>query len=90
MIMTVKTEHGTYECRELTFKDRRTLHRMEVEAVDIDGQFAPSKYYDIIEWVMYHAFEDPEPVLGKLSDTEIDMVIGDIYTAYKKPSKKKK
>ena len=90
MIMTVKTEHGTYECRDLTFKDRRTLHRMEVEAVDIDGQFAPSKYYDIIEWVMYHAFEDPESELGTLSDTDIDMVLSAIYTAYKKPSKKKK
>ncbi len=88
--MTVKTKHGTYECRELTFKDRRILHRQEVEAVDIDGKFEPSKYYDIIEWIMYYAFDNPEEILGSLNDIEIDMVISEIYSAYKKPSKKKK
>lgn len=88
--MTVKTKHGTYECRDLTFKDRRKLHRMEVAAIDIDGKFEPSKYYDVIEWVMDYAFDDPEANLGELSDVEIDVVLSDIYEAYKKPSKKKK
>ena len=35
--MTIKTEHGKFECRDLTFKDRRALHRLEVQAIDKDG-----------------------------------------------------
>lgn len=88
--MTVKTEHGKFECRDLTFKDRRTLHRLEVQAIDSDGTFQQSKYYDVIEWVMEFAFDDAESVLGHLSDVEIDSVLTSIYSAYKIPPKKKK
>ena len=37
--MTVKTDHGEFECADLTFKDRRVLHRLEVQAIDSDGVF---------------------------------------------------
>ena len=88
--MTVKTDHGDFECRELTFKHRRELHRLEVQAVDSDGNFQQDKYYDVIEWVMNFAFANPEQALSHLNDVEIDLVLTEIYTAYKKPSKKKK
>ena len=57
--MTIKTEHGKFECRDLTFKDRRALHRLEVQAIDKDGNFQQDKYYDVIEWVMDFAFANP-------------------------------
>ena len=43
--MTIKTKHGDFECRDLTFKRRRELHRLEVQAVDSDGNFQQDKYY---------------------------------------------
>tara|TARA_R100000742_G_C4268258_1_gene86616 strand:- start:1064 stop:1330 length:267 start_codon:yes stop_codon:yes gene_type:complete len=88
--MTVKTEHGDFECRDLTFKDRRALHRLEVQAIDSDGNFQQDKYYDVIEWVMNYAFIDAESTLGHLNDIQIDNVLTEIYSAYKEPQKKKK
>ena len=87
--MTVKPEHGTFECRDLTFKDRRALHRLEVQAIDTEGNFQQDKYYDVIEWVMNFAFAEPEKYLGHLDDVKIDIVLAEIYTAYKRPPKKK-
>ena len=86
--MTVKTSHGSFEIRELTFKDRRELHRLEVktykeEEIDIE------KYYDVLEWVMVFAFKDPEKSLGKLDDNAIDDVLSSVYQEYKGINKKK-
>ena len=87
--MTVKTKHGKFECRELTFKDRRKLHRLEVTTLDADGSINLDKYYDVLEFIMRFAFADPEAALGHLGDTEIDTVLSEIYTRYKNPPKKK-
>jgi hypothetical protein len=86
--MTVKTPHGDFKVRELSFKDRRELHRLEVktfkgEELDIE------KYYDVLEWVMTFAFEDPEKILGKLDDNAIDEILSEIYSEYKGMNKKK-
>lgn len=86
--MTVKTPHGDFKVRELSFKDRRELHRLEVktfkgEELDIE------KYYDVLEWVMDFAFEDPEKSLGKLDDNAIDEILSAIYSEYKGMNKKK-
>ena len=56
--MTVKTDHGEFECRDLTFKDRRELHRLEVSAVSTDGTVDSGKFYTVLEWVMEFAFKD--------------------------------
>ena len=87
--MTVKTKHGEFECRELTFKDRRKLHRLEVTTLDADGSINLEKYYDVMEFVMTYAFSNPEAELGHLEDTEIDTVLSEIYNRYKNPPKKK-
>ena len=86
--MTIKTPHGSFEVRELTFKDRRELHRLEVktfksEEIDIE------KYYDVLEWVMVFAFKNPEKALGKLDDNAIDEVLSIVYQEYKGINKKK-
>lgn len=87
--MTIKTKHGEFECRELTFKERRALHRIEINALNEDGSVNLDKYYDVMEWIMQHAFEDAEKALGHLDDNEIDTVLSDIYSRYKNPPKKK-
>ena len=87
--MTIKSEHGTFECRELTFKDRRELHKLEISAVDMNGNVDSSKFYTVLEWIMDFAFEDAEKELSHLDDNQIDVVLMDIYNKYKVPSKKK-
>lgn len=87
--MTVKTDHGEFECRDLTFKDRRELHRLEVSAVSTDGTVDSGKFYTVLEWVMEFAFKDAEKSLGHLDDNQIDIVLMDIYNQYKVPDKKK-
>ena len=87
--MTVKTKHGDFECRELTFKKRRELHRLEIGALGADGQIDLNKYYDVMEFIMSYAFVKAEESLGHLDDAEIDTVLSEIYTRYKNPPKKK-
>jgi hypothetical protein len=87
--MTVKTQHGDFECRELTFKKRRELHRLEIGALGADGQINLDKYYDVMEFIMSYAFVNAEESLGHLDDAEIDTVLSEIYTRYKNPPKKK-
>jgi len=87
--MTVKTKHGDFECRELTFKKRRELHRLEIGSLGADGQINLEKYYDVMEFIMSYAFVDAEDSLGHLDDAEIDTVLSEIYTRYKNPPKKK-
>ena len=87
--MTVKTEHGEYECRDITFKDRRALHRLEISAVGVDGVVESSKFYYVLEWIMDFAFDDAEKALSHLDDNQIDIVLMDIYNQYKVGDKKK-
>ena len=74
--MTLKTDHGSFEIRDLTFADRRKLHRMEVSAIDLKtGDMDSSKFYDMLEWVMDFAFEKPEELFANMDDNKIDEVI---------------
>jgi|TARA_B100001287_G_C22494358_1_gene440475 hypothetical protein len=86
--MTIKTDHGTFECRELTFKDRRELHQLEVDCV-IDEKVNMQQFLKVLDWVMEFAFDNPEQTLGHLDDNSIDEVLMAIYNSYKEPSKKK-
>jgi len=87
--MTVKTPHGKFECRDLTFKDRRDLHKLEIQAVSNEGEVNTAQFYSVLEWVMEFAFKDPEAQLAKLDDNQIDEVLMAVYNAYKEPDKKK-
>ena len=89
--MTIKTDHGSFEVHELTFADRRALHRLEIKAVDLKtGEMDTSQFYEVLEWVMNHAFKDPEKELAKLDDNQIDEVLIAIYNGYKQGVAKKK
>lgn len=84
----VKTKHGTFEVRSITFGERRELHRLEMkaykdESLDLDG------YFSLLEWITAKAFANPEESLKNLDDSQIDEVLNDIYVYYKGLSKKK-
>jgi len=88
--MQIKTPHGQFDVRSITFGERRELHRLEINSIDSKNQdVSISKYYELLEWVMNKAFEDPEAVLKDFDDNQIDEILTAIYTEYKAPSKKK-
>ena len=86
--MTVKTPHGEFEVRDLTFRNRRKLHSLEIKSVS-DGEVDLNRFYEVLEWVMDFAFKNPEDAFAKLDDNQIDEVLLAVYNEYKEPSKKK-
>tara|TARA_Y100000310_G_C20225836_1_gene597874 strand:+ start:198 stop:461 length:264 start_codon:yes stop_codon:yes gene_type:complete len=87
--MTVKTDHGTFDVTDITFKARRDLHKLEVRSVGLDGAIDTAKFFDVLDWVLNYAFTDPEAQLGKFDDNVIDTILMNVYNEYKEPSKKK-
>lgn len=89
--MKLKTDHGEFEIRELTFADRRKLHRIEVAAVDLkSGEMNSNKFYDMLEWIMDFAFDKPEELFANLDDTQVDEILIAAYNKYKAGVSKKK
>ena len=89
--MKLKTDHGEFEICELTFADRRKLHRIEVAAVDLkSGEMNSNKFYDMLEWIMDFAFDKPEELFAKMDDTQIDEILIAAYNQYKAGVSKKK
>lgn len=89
--MKLKTDHGEFEIRDLTFADRRKLHRIEVSAVDLkSGEMNSDKFYDMLEWIMDFAFDKPEELFAKMDDTQVDEILIAAYNQYKAGVSKKK
>lgn len=89
--MKLKTDHGEFEIRELTFADRRKLHRIEVAAVNLkSGEMNSDKFYDMLEWIMDFAFDKPEELFAKMDDTQVDEILIAAYNQYKAGISKKK
>ena len=89
--MKLKTDHGEFEIRELTFADRRKLHRIEVAAVNLkSGEMNSNKFYDMLEWIMDFAFDKPEELFAKMDDTQVDEILIAAYNQYKAGISKKK
>ena len=89
--MTIKTDHGSFEIRDLTFADRRKLHRMEIAAIDIKtGEMNSDKFYDMLEWVMNFSFKKPQEIFADMDDNQIDEVLIAAYNKYKAGVSKKK
>ena len=87
--MKIKTDHGTFDVPEITFKARRELHQLEVKAITKKGEIDTAKFFDVLDWILNYSFTDPEKSLGKFDDNIIDEVLMIIYNAYKDVSKKK-
>ena len=89
--MKLQTDHGEFEIRDLTFADRRKLHRMEVAAIDLNtGEMNSDKFYDMLEWIMNFSFEKPANLFNKLDDNQIDEILIATYNQYKAGVSKKK
>ena len=84
----MKTPHGEFEIRPITFGERRELHRLEMK-VFWDEEIEKDAYFDLLNWCMDKAFENPEEMLNKLDDAQIDEVLNKVYQEYKGLSKKK-
>ena len=84
----IKTPHGEFEVRPITFGERRELHRLEMK-VFWDDQIEKDAYFDLLNWCMEKAFENPEETFKKLDDGQIDEVLNEVYLHYKGLTKKK-
>jgi len=87
--MKVKTDHGTFDVPDISFKSRRELHKLEVGAITDKGVVDTAQFLNVLDWILNYSFTDPEKQLGKLDDNSIDEVLMAIYNAYKEPNKKK-
>ena len=84
----VKTKHGDFDVRPITFGERRELHRLEMYLYEGEN-INKEAYFNLLDWVMNKAFVDPEKSLEKLDDAAIDEVLNEIYIYYKELSQKK-
>ena len=78
--MKVKALGKEYQVKDITYKERRDLHRLNAKAF-WDGKVNPDNYYDVLE-------KDAEiSGLGEddfksLSMTEIDQILQEVFTQY--------
>lgn len=85
----IKTKHGEFEVKPLTFSERRHLHKLEIEAANIGGEMDFGKYIEMIDWLLKKTLLNPEVKLEGLDDNQIDDVGSEIYNHFKNSSKKK-
>lgn len=89
-MVKVKTKHGEFDVKPLSFKERRHLHKLEIEAANIDGDAMDfGKYVEMIDWLISKAIPNSESVLADFDDNEIDDIGAEIYAHVKNSSKKK-
>jgi len=84
----IKTPHGEFDIRPITFGERRELHRLEMK-VFWNDEIERDAYFDLLNWCMDKAFQDPEKTLKDLDDAQIDEVLNAVYLEYKGLTKKK-
>jgi hypothetical protein len=85
----IKTPHGEFDIRPITFGERRELHRLEMK-VFWNEEIERDAYFDLLNWCMDKAFQNPEEILKALDDAQIDEVLNEVYLEYKGLTKKKK
>jgi len=89
-MIKLKTKHGEFDIKPLSFKERRHLHRLEIDAANIDGEKMDfGKYVEMIDWVISKTIPNSEAVLADFDDNQIDDIGAEIYTHLKNTNKKK-
>lgn len=88
--MTITTDHGSFEIRDITFAQRRDLHRVEIRVAQGSDEINPESFYELLEFVREMAFGDEEKVFEKLDDNQIDAVLLAAYNKYREGVSKKK
>ena len=80
--MIVETKHGTFECKDITRKERRALYRKVKEVYKNENL---EEIHDLAEEFALIAFENEETIekeLGKLSALQEDEVLLAIINSY--------
>jgi len=86
--MELKTDHGTFEVREISFKQQRKLHRLNALCWQT-GELDLDAYYNLLDEV--HAVSGlSQRELDDLDDNQIDTVLQACFLSYKGLSSKKK
>ena len=78
--MKVKALGEEYQVNEITYKERRDLHRLNAKAF-WDGKINPDNYYDVLEKVAEISGLG-EKDFKDLSMVEIDQVLQEVFTQY--------
>ena len=61
--MKIKTDHGTFDVPEITFKARRELHQLEVKAITKEGDIDTAKFFDVLDWITNYSFTDGKDIV---------------------------
>ena len=78
--MKVKALGKEYQVKDITYKERRDLHRLNAKAF-WDGKVNPDNYYDVLEKVAEISGLG-EDDFKSLSMTEIDQISQEVFTEY--------
>ena len=78
--MKVKALGKEYQVKDITYKERRDLHRLNAKAF-WDGNINPDNYYDVLEKVAEISGLG-EKDFKDLSMVEIDQVLQEVFTQY--------
>ena len=78
--MKVKALGKEYQVKDITYKERRDLHRLNAKAF-WDGKVTPDNYYDVLEKVAEISGLGEDDFKG-LSMTEIDQILQEVFTQY--------
>ena len=78
--MEIKALDRTFKIKDITYKERRELHRINAKAF-WDGKINPDSYYDVLEKVAEISGLGEQEFKG-LTMIEIDQVLQATFTAY--------
>ena len=78
--MKVKALDKEYQVKDITYKERRGLHRLNAKAF-WDGKINPDNYYDVLEKVAEISGLG-EKDFKDLSMVEVDQVLQEVFTNY--------
>jgi hypothetical protein len=78
--MKVKALDKEYQVKDITYKERRDLHRLNAKAF-WDGKINPDSYYDVLEKVAEISGLGEED-FKDLSMVEVDQVLQQVFTEY--------
>jgi len=78
--MKVKALDKEYQVKDITYKERRSLHRLNAKAF-WDGKINPDNYYDVLEKVAEISGLG-EKDFKDLSMVEVDQVLQEVFTNY--------
>jgi|TARA_R110000823_G_scaffold264023_3_gene384248 hypothetical protein len=78
--MKIKALGKQFQVKDISYKQRRSLHRLNAKAF-WDGKIDPESYYDVLEKVSEISGLTEKDFKG-LSMVEIDQVLQEVFTEY--------